>query len=196
MLTLAANSETKRLVVELQGGSLEALGALYDRFNPLVFRTALGVTGDYEAAADLLQEVFLRLFRFANRIDPGRPLEPWLYRMTANLSYTWVKRHKWIQPLEDIADWLSTEIGSQPSNLAEQREAWDLVEAAISKLPLGQRVVIVLYYINECTLQEIAEILRIPSGTVKSRLHYARQTLRQHMEKQENSVKGLSFEFT
>ena len=196
MLTIADHPETKRLVVELQAGSLEALGGLYDRFNPLVFRTALGVTGDYEAAADLLQEVFLRLFRFANRIDPDRPLEPWLYRMTANLSYTWVKRHKWIQPLEDIADWLSTEIGSQPSNLAEQREAWDLVEAAISKLPLAQRVVIVLYYINECTLQEIAEILRIPSGTVKSRLHYARQTLRQHMEKQENPVKGLSFEFT
>ncbi|MGH2582557.1 MAG: RNA polymerase sigma factor [Anaerolineales bacterium] len=196
MLTLAANSETKRLVVELQAGSLGALGALYDRFNALVFRTALGVTGDYEAAADLLQEVFLRLFRFAHKIDPDRPLEPWLYRMTANLSYTWIKRRKWLQPIEDISDWLSSEMGLQPSSLAEQREAWDFVEAAISKLPLAQRVVIVLYYINECTLPEISEILRIPAGTVKSRLHYARQTLRQQMETQENPVKGLSFEFT
>jgi RNA polymerase sigma-70 factor, ECF subfamily len=196
VLTLADNPETKHLVVELQGGSLEALGGLFDRFNPLVFRTALGVTGDYEAAADLLQEVFLRLFRFANRIDPDRPLEPWLYRMTANLSYTWVKRRNWIQPIEDIADWLSAEIASQPSAVAEEREAWDLVETAISNLPVQQRIVIVLYYINECTLQEIAEILRIPSGTVKSRLHYARQTLRQQMRAPENPVKGLSFEFT
>lgn len=188
--------DTKKLVLNLQAGSLDALGSLYDRYNRLVFRTALGVTGDPEAAADLLQEVFLRLFRFASRIDPTRPLEPWLYRMTANLSYTWVKRRKWQHPLEDVSDWLAGDNKTQPTVQAEHNEAWNWVETAVAKLPWAQRIVIVLYYINECSLQEIAEILKIPAGTVKSRLHYAREALKEQAGASESTVRGLNFEFT
>jgi RNA polymerase sigma-70 factor (ECF subfamily) len=54
----------------------------------------------------------------------------------------------------------------------------------------------VLYYINDCSLQEIAEILKIPAGTVKSRLHYARLALKEQMGAGENNVRGLNFEFT
>ena len=189
-------NETKSLVLNLQGGSLDALGDLYDQYNRLVYRTALGVTGDPESAADLLQEVFLRLYRFAKRIDPERPLEPWLYRMTANLSYTYVKRRKWAQPIEDVSEWLAGPHKTQPTYRAEQNEAWRQVEQAIQELPLSQRVVIVLYYINECSLQEVADILEIPAGTVKSRLHYARQTLKESMTLREQVAQGMNFEFT
>ncbi|MQC27254.1 MAG: sigma-70 family RNA polymerase sigma factor [Chloroflexi bacterium] len=189
-------TDTKRLVLPLQEGSLDALGDLYDRYNRLVYRTALGVTGDPESASDLLQEVFLRLYRFAGRIDPERPLEPWLYRMTANLSYTYVKRRKWVQPIEDVSDWLAGPRKTQPTYHAEQNEAWRQVEEAIQTLPLPQRMVIVLYYINECSLQEVAEILEIPAGTVKSRLHYARQALKENMSISDSVVQGVNFEFT
>lgn len=189
-------SDSKQLVLNLQEGSLDALGDLYDRYNRLVYRTALGVTGDPESASDLLQEVFLRLFRFAARIDPDRPLEPWLYRMTANLSYTWVKRRRWAQPIEDVSDWLAGSPKQQPTYRAERNEAWQQVESAIQELPLAQRMVIVLYYVNECSLQEVAEILDIPAGTVKSRLHYARHTLKEHMSFKEQAVKGMNYEFT
>src|SRR5512137_2934477 len=102
-----SNQADKELVILLQAGSLEALGLLYDRYQRMVYRTALAITGDPDAAADLLQDVFLRLHRFARRIDTERPLEPWLYRVTTNLAYTWVKRHnRWTKSLEDIAEWL------------------------------------------------------------------------------------------
>jgi RNA polymerase sigma-70 factor (ECF subfamily) len=188
--------ESKSLVLRLQEGSLDALGDLYDRYNRLVYRTALGVTGDAETASDLLQEVFLRLYRFAQRIDPDRPLEPWLYRMTANLSYTWVKRRKWMQPIEEVGDWLAGDRTNQPTYQMEQNDAWHQVEAAIQRLPMAQRLVVVLYYINECSLQEVSEILEIPAGTVKSRLHYARQTLKEQMSGNEKKLSGLNFEFT
>ena len=188
--------ESKTIILKLQEGSLDALGDLYDCYNRLVYRTALGVTGDADSAADLLQEVFLRLYRFAQRIDPERPLEPWLYRMTANLSYTWVKRRKWMQPIDDVGDWLAGDRKNQPTYRAEQNEAWRQVEAAIHNLPIAQRLVVVLYYINECSLQEVAEILEIPAGTVKSRLHYARQSLKEQMAYNENKISGLNFEFT
>lgn len=196
MFTQADTSETKDLVIKLQGGSLVALGALYDRYSRVVYRTTLGVTGDPEAAADLLQEVFLRLFRFAKRIDATRPFEPWLYRISVNLSYTWVKRRKWLNPLEDISEWLAGDNRLQPSAVAEQHETWDLVRLALSKLPLAQREVVVLHYINDRSLEEVSEILEIPIGTVKSRLHYGRAALRKYMLSIGSGIKEFSLELT
>lgn len=167
------------LALRLQAGSLEALGVLYDRHRGLVFRTALAITGDAEAAADLLHDVFLRLHRFAAHIDSHRPLEPWLYRMTTNLSYTWVKRRqRWFRPLEDVADWLAGTRKDTPAYQAEMDDSWRQVQQAVSSLPLSHRGVVVLYYVNDLSLQEISEILDIPVGTVKSRLHYGRQALK------------------
>src|SRR5512139_2304944 len=137
------------LVFRLQAGSLEALGVLYDRHRGLVFRTALAITGDAEAAADLLHDIFLRLYRFAAHIDCQRPLEPWLYRMTTNLSYTWVKRRqRWLRPLEDIADWLASGRKDTPAYQAEMDDSARQVQQAISSLPLSHRGVVVLYYVN------------------------------------------------
>jgi RNA polymerase sigma-70 factor (ECF subfamily) len=70
------------------------------------------------------------------------------------------------------------------------------VVKAVSKLPIPQRSVVVLYYINECSLQEIAEILEIPAGTVKSRLHYARLTLKDYVDAHGGAQKELSLEYT
>ncbi len=170
------------LILQLQRGDLEALGLLYDRYRQMVYRTALAITGDTDAASDLLQDVFLRLYRFVHRIDLQRPLEPWLYRMTANLSYTWVKRnHRWLHPLEGLLEWLSGSNKDNPNDLVEQRDDWDYIQKAVSALPLSQRVVVVLYYLNDLSLQEIAEILDVPVGTVKSRLHYGRQALKKSL---------------
>jgi RNA polymerase sigma-70 factor (ECF subfamily) len=187
-----------KLILSLQNGNLEALGGLYDRHRNLVFRTALAITGDAEAAADLLQEVFLRLHRFASHIDAGRPLEPWLYRMTTNLSYTWVKRHnRLLRPLEDVADWITGSRKDTPAIRTEINESWRQVQQAMSSLPLSHRGVIVLYYIDDLPIQEIAEILDIPAGTVKSRLHYSRQALRKSLDVLQNkTLPEMSYECT
>jgi RNA polymerase sigma-70 factor, ECF subfamily len=171
----------RELLVQLKEGSLEALGTLYDRHKQMVYRTALAITGDVDAAADLLQDVFLRLYRFADRVDPQRPIEPWLYRMTANLSYTWVKRsHRWLRPLEEVTEWLvNFKRGPHPSQ--DHDDEWSQVSNAISCLPLSQRMVVVLYYLNGMSLQEISEITAVPIGTVKSRLHYGREALKQSL---------------
>lgn len=175
-------AKDRELTSKLIDGDLDALGELYDRHRLLVYRTALVITGDPEAASDLLQEVFLRLYRFADRIEVGRPLEPWLYRMTSNLSYTWVKRSKrWLRPLEDLADWLVDPSKDTPDEVVEKRDDWAQVQQAVLNLPFPQRVVVVLYYLNDLSIQEIADILDIPAGTIKSRLHYGRQSLKKSL---------------
>ena len=188
----------RELIVQLCQGSLEALGLLYDRYQRMVYRTALAITGDPDAAADLLQDVFLRLHRFVRRIDPERPLEPWLYRVTTNLAYTWVKRHnRWTKSLEDIAEWLMSGRRNPPLSQVELNDTWAQVQQALSALPLPQRVVVVLYYINDLSLQEISDILEIPVGTVKSRLHYGRQALKEHLALLSGeSMPELQYEFT
>jgi RNA polymerase sigma-70 factor (ECF subfamily) len=191
------NSDSK-LILGLQNGNLEALGVLFDKHRGLVFRTALAITGDADAAADLLQEVFLRLHRFASHIDSGRPLEPWLYRMTTNLSYTWVKRHnRLLRPLEDVADWITGNRKDIPAVRSEINESWRQIQQAMSTLPLSHRGVVVLYYLDDLSIQEIAEILDIPVGTVKSRLHYSRQALRKSLDLLQNKVfPEIKYEFT
>ena len=186
------------LILKLQQGSLEALGQIYDRHQRLVYRTALVITGDTDAAADLLQDVFLRLHRFADHIDPSRPLEPWLYRMTTNLSYTWVKRsQRWLPSLEEVAEWLIGVRRSSTNLLSEPDDEWQQVQKAVSSLPISQRIVVVLYYVNDLSLQEIADILNVPVGTVKSRLHYGREVMKKKLGLLASErLTDLSCEFT
>src|SRR5574337_1119578 len=93
------------LIKRLCDGDLEALGTLYDRYRLLVFHTALAITHDRQAAEDILQECFLKLNTYARRIDVSLPLEPWLYRVTVNQSYTWVtRRSRWLTSLESMID--------------------------------------------------------------------------------------------
>jgi len=189
----------RELVLQLQDGDLNALGELYDRYQHIVYRTALAIVGDEYAASDLLQDVFLRVNRFSMRIDPERPLEPWLYRVTTNLTYTWLKRRKrWLlRPIEEMAEWLTSGKNNSPSYHLEKDEEWQNISKAVATLSLRHRVVIVLHYFNDLSLQEISEILEIPVGTVKSRLHYGRQALKMHFEATDETKLGeVQYEFT
>jgi RNA polymerase sigma-70 factor (ECF subfamily) len=194
-MTAMTQAKDSELILKLQAGNLEALGELYDQHQRLVHRTALVITGDREAASDLLQDVFLRLFRFANKIDPTRPIEPWLYRMTTNLAYDWVKRqNRWPRPLDDLIDWLAMPGKNYPDDAAEKKDEWEQVQRAVSSLPLPQRVVIVLYYLNDLSLQEISEILEVPVGTVKSRLHYGRLALKRKLDLGHGKLPDLNYD--
>jgi len=187
-----------KLVRQLQLGDLGALGVLYDRHRQLVFRTALGITGDPEAAADLLQDVFLRMHRFSHRIDTDRPLQPWLYRATTNLTYSWIKRrHRWSRFLNEMAASIIRNRKPSHARMAERdNDEWQSVQQALRSLPIAQRVVVVLYYLNDLSLQETSDVLEIPVGTVKSRLHYGRIALKKQLRLDREVLQEVGYEFT
>ncbi|MBI3760801.1 MAG: sigma-70 family RNA polymerase sigma factor [Chloroflexi bacterium] len=187
-----------QLIMGLQAGDIEALGELYERYRLPVYRTALAITRDPSAAEDILQDSFLRLYTYAHRINPSLPVAPWLYRITVNLSYTWTtKRARWWAPLEDFLDRLVGPARQAPEPEAERAEALQVIQAAIDSLPFSQRVVIVLFYLNDLSLQEIAGILECPVGTVKSRLHYGRENLRRRLVAPAPGIEAeLVYEFT
>ncbi|MBZ0294593.1 MAG: RNA polymerase sigma factor [Anaerolineae bacterium] len=170
------------LITQLRENDLSALGVLFDRYYNQVFRTAAAITHDGDVADDITQDCFLRLHRYAYRIDTSLPLAPWLYRVTVNLSYTWVSRHKKRNvSLESVVDYLMSPARQAPDHMAEHLSIRQEVRDAIRVLSFNQRVVVVLHYLNGLSLEDIAEILDCPVGTVKSRLYYARENLRHRL---------------
>lgn len=168
-----------QLIQRLCDGDLSALGTLYDRYRLLVFHTALAITHDRQSAEDILQECFLKLNTYARRIDLNLPLEPWLYRVTVNLAYTWVsRRSRWLTSLEAVIDRLVAPVRTNSEYQAELSELQGVIQQSIDELPAAQRLTVILYYLNDLSLKEISYILDCPVGTVKSRLHYGREHLK------------------
>jgi RNA polymerase sigma-70 factor (ECF subfamily) len=193
---MPVHSDDERLIVELQSGDLDALGTLYERYKTNVYRTALAITHDPSASEDILQDCFLRLYKYAHSIDSSLPLRPWLYRVTTNLSYNWEKyRKRWQTSLDDAMDWLASSHYNSPEWRAELSDIQGQVMDAVLSLSTNQRIVIVLYYLNSLDLKEIASILGCPVGTVKSRLHYGRETLRRKLEPRLQISPEMAYEF-
>jgi len=186
------------LVVRIRGGDLEALGELYNRYKVTVYRTALAITHDERVAEDILQEVFLRVHTYADSIDETVQLGPWLYRVTVNLAYSWMNRIKrWLNSLQGTLDRWVSPTQWYPEAVAEEQEWQQILQQAIDALPPDHRVVIVLRYLEGLSLKEIAYVLDVPEGTVKSRLYYARESLRETvLEWEHRLVPEVAYDFT
>jgi RNA polymerase sigma-70 factor (ECF subfamily) len=187
-----------RLIRRLQDGDLAALGELYELFKDVVYRTALAITRDEHAAEDILQECFVRLYHYAESIDTERPLKPWLYRVVVNLSYDWFSRKPTLQPLDDVLEWLSglPNVLPSPDRKTEEEELYKMVRDVIEELPMSHQAVVVLFYLENLSLEEVAEVMELPVGTVKSRLYHARKRLRDALAQRQRLVPEMMYEFT
>ena len=186
------------LIRRLQNADLTALGELYELFKDVVYRTALAITRDEHAAEDILQECFVRLYHYAASIDVERPLKPWLYRVAVNLSYDWFSRKPALQPLDDVLEWLSglPNVLPSPDHKTEERELHRMVHDVITELPMSHQAVVVLYYLENLSIEEVAEVVELPVGTVKSRLYHARKRLRDALAQRQRPVPEMTYEFT
>ena len=191
-----STGEDSELIPRVRRGDLAAFEALYDKYKGQVYRTALAITRDQGAAEDILQECFLRVYAHIDRVDVTRPLSPWIHRIVVNLSYNWVtKRRRWLPSLGEVIDqFVGDHLGS-PEHILERDELQRIVQEAIHSLSFAQRVVIILFYLNGFSLEEIAYILDCPVGTVKSRLYYGRQNLRSKLGADKRLPVGLAYEF-
>jgi len=173
------------LVARVIAGDPAGFEALYARHHLTMFRTALAITRDRGVAEELLQEAFLRAFRHIGRVvlAPGVSLRPWLHRIIINLAYDWSARQRVpVGSLDSVVDRLVMRASSSPERQVEQRELEKMVGEAIAALPLKQRIVVILFYLHDMDLDEIAIELNLPPGTVKSRLYYGRARLRACLE--------------
>jgi len=174
------------LVRRIQHGDMAAFEALFFKYQGNIYRTALAITRDPGAAEEVLQDCFYKTYLNIMNITGDGSLSPWLHRVAVNLSCNAIKRRRvHLEPIDDLAEGtFATDPHLSPEAQAERAELQGTMRAAINALPLKHRLVITLHYLQDFSLPEIAYILDLPVGTVKSRLHHARKALRERLETQ------------
>lgn len=178
-------------------GDKTAFEQLYEKYSKPLFRVVLGITRDRAAAEEILQESFVRLYQHARKLDPERPVMPWLHRVAINLSYNWLVRDRMrFTSLDNLVEHWRIRLTNrvEVDREVEERERINIVREAIARLDFDQRVVIVLFYLQGLSLAEIAETLDVPIGTTKSRLHYARKALERMLLADAKFIGEVSYE--
>lgn len=172
----------RELILRFQRDDLDAFEAFFERYRALIFRTAYGLTGDRQAAEEILQDTFLRAHRHRHSLRTDVSPVPWLHRVALNLCYSRLGRRKLrVEPIGDTSQQIRD--GSLgPADRAEREELRRSIHASIAALPAKHQSVVVLYYLHGMSLQETSAALGIALGTVKSRLHYALVGLRDHLQ--------------
>ena len=170
------------LIRGIQADDLDMFEAFYERHRAFVFRTAFGLTGDRELAEEVLQDTFVRAYRYRARLIGDRSPLPWLNRVALNLCYSAHGRKRvQAQTIDDATGQSLRDQGVEPAEWAEQQELNRWVRDGLAALPPKHRSVIVLYYLDGLSLQETSAALGVRLGTVKSRLHYGLRALRHHL---------------
>lgn len=172
--------EDAALLPAFRSGDAEALATLVRRHQAALQRAALQLVHEPQDAQDVVQEAFLRVYRGRETFRGQGSVRAWLYRITINLAIDLVRRRRRESagPVEAVVD------TGTPDVLDEvlRRERTAAVRAAVATLPLHHRLPLILREWHDLRYEEIAAVLRIPVGTVRSRLHAGREALRRQIE--------------
>jgi RNA polymerase sigma-70 factor, ECF subfamily len=173
------------LVLQSKDGSLQAFNTLVERYQVAVYNLCVRLLGNREAAEDATQEAFLSAYRAIARFDGGN-LRAWLLRIAANQCKDEFRRQKRkyrADSLEEIFGMFDqpvevSDTAETPSERAERAEIAHALQNALMELPFDQRRAIVLVDVMGYQYDEVAEMCDTSTGTIKSRIHRARDRLR------------------
>ena len=167
-------------VQRVQEGESDAFETLVRRHQKTIFNLVYRMLGDYDEAAEMTQETFLSAYRSIDRFRGEANFSTWLYRIAINHATTrrksvatWQQRSVPLDQTEDIRD-----RQLNPEERAAQKDVQDKVQSALNSLDPEDATVILLRDLQDTPYEEVARILEVPLGTVKSRLHRARQALK------------------
>ena len=179
------HESTDELIEQCKKGNVMAQYRLYNNYSKAMYNICIRMIPQKEEAEDLLQEAFLRILKAAPRFKPGGSVASWMYRISANLGYSYWRRKK-VSPL--LPPGRSGEIIDRPAPSFEGPEERFLAKAfageaseAIRRLPPNQRMTFLLKIDQGLTYEEIASVLHCPTGTAKSRFHHAVLKLREEL---------------
>ena len=170
----------ERLLVErAQGGDRSAFGQLIRMHQKRLFRFIYGLLGSFDAAEDIVQEAFVRAYQALDTFKPQYAFYPWLSTIARHLAYNQIARDDRKESLDGLAEQGYDAAATDPGPLdrliesENQRRFWE----ALGSLPDQYRAVFVLRHMEDMNYAAIASFLKIPPGTVDSRLYRARQML-------------------
>ncbi len=177
-------SDDASLIAATLRGDSDAFGRLVHAYQDRLYNSLVRVTGSAEDAGDIVQDAFVQAYRKLDSFRGSSAFYTWLYRIAFNLAMSHARRERKLVSL----DGMKTDLGSEPVDgqpapdaHVERREQVEMVHAALAELSAEYRTILVLREIDGCRYDEIAEILELPVGTVRSRLFRARMQLRDQL---------------
>ena len=182
MEALKAVTETNgvELIRRARGGDGAAWEEIVSQYSRKIFNLAYRFTSSVSGAEDLTQEVFIRIYKTLDQYDPKQgDLSNWLMRLARNLIID-DYRHRQRNPQNSMADAVDDHqyhlraVGTSAQRQMERKELASQVQEGIDKLPDDLRTCVILRDIEELSYQEIVDVLKIPEGTVKSRINRGR----------------------
>jgi RNA polymerase sigma-70 factor (ECF subfamily) len=179
------------LIDRSRSGDRSAFDQLITKHHQRAYQYAFRLTRDPEEAADVVAEAFIRMYKALDNFKGDSAFTTWMYRIATN-CFLDIRKKKRSKPAISLEATVSTtdgevvyqfeDMGPTPHDQAETIETMSVVQRAIAELPEYQRAIILMYHAEMQSYEEIANVLSLPIGTVKSRLNRARMSLRNLLE--------------
>ena len=189
--SLSSVPDEEALITALGRGAEEAYETLIERYHQPVYNLVYRLMNDPSEAADVVQDVFLKIFRSVGSFKGNSSLKTWIYRIAVNEAYNhrrWFSRHQKQEvrlnaqpdPSSYVDVW--TDPGRSPFDVAADHETRTMIEAALEQVNPKFRAAVVLRDIEDLSYEEISSVLEVSIGTVKSRILRGREALRKILE--------------
>jgi RNA polymerase sigma factor (sigma-70 family) len=179
-------ADIEDMVIQMINDDKEAFNTIITLYYPKALRLAFLISGKYADSEDIVQEAFTSCYINRKKIKQPKYFETWLYKIISRKAWAYSKKAKREQPVEEVFEENTPDSFSLADSVIDSIENKEIFNAVMS-LPIKQRTVVVLYYYNSLTTKEIAQITGSFEGTVKSRLHNARKSIRKIIESSKNS---------
>ena len=181
MLTVAEQEQLP--VAQAKAGEPGAWDVLFKRFQLPLYVYVFELVGHEQTSLDIVQETFIRAARYVGSLREEAKFGGWLFRIAHQRCVQHWRQAR--QPEHELLEELTEavfDVDSSPDEVLIRREQEAAFLTLLNQLPLPQRSVLLLYFVEDFSLEEIAEITEASLGTVKSRMHYAKKALRKLLE--------------
>jgi RNA polymerase sigma-70 factor (ECF subfamily) len=167
------------LIAAIRAGSQNAMAELYDRYSSIVYAVAMRVLGDTAAAEDVLQDIFMHLWRNPGTFDASRgSLPPWLAVVARNRAVDALRKRRPQSDIEDVTLSVEPDMAAE----ADRSRVAEKIRSALKDMPVGQRSALEMAYFEGFSHAEIAKKTGEPLGTIKTRIRAALMLLRKAVE--------------
>jgi RNA polymerase sigma-70 factor (ECF subfamily) len=179
--------EHELLAIRCQLGEMSAFDELVERWHVPLWQYVRRMADRNELADELVQEIWLRVLRGIVKLQEPAKLLPWMFGIARHVMFDRLRQqYRQESLLKNALDDLITTSDEEPDGMERQDDIEHLLDK-LEGLPLSQRELLTLYYLDELSIEEVAEVLAVPVGTVKSRLFHARRNLKESLLSKENS---------
>ena len=170
--------DDSELLYLVKNGDIRVFDELYNRYSGKLLNFIYKMVFDRMTAEDIMQDTFVKAFQNADKYDSQYRFSTWLYRIAANLSINEINKRKVRLNKKNFLSIENEEESNNPSQKVLKDETNQNLLSALSRLSVNHRAVLVMKFFQDLSYNEIAEILNISTGTVKSRIHYGIESLK------------------